>query len=199
LSHGPAGVAPHGADRKQDLYFMALARAVREGADCLRAQVGAVIVLNGRVISTGFNCTPDKIPNCSEGGCVRCSNPERFPPGKGYDLCLCVHAEQNALLTAARFGIGVAGATIYSTMRPCFGCTKELVQAGIVEIVYLDDWRHSSREVRRIYEGVPFPIHIRRLTIPGADYDSLLVADNGADELGHAIFESSQISLFETE
>ena len=68
--------------------------------------------------------------NCDQGGCERCANPEQYPSGTGYDVCICVHAEQNALLAAARFGIAVEGAMLYSTMRPCFNCSKELLQAN---------------------------------------------------------------------
>jgi dCMP deaminase len=83
--------------------------------------------------------------NCLEGGCLRCRNPKGlFPTGTGYDLCICVHAEQNALLTAARFGIAVGGATIYTTMQPCFGCGKELLQAMVKRIVYLHPWTPSD-------------------------------------------------------
>jgi dCMP deaminase len=111
-----------------DHYFMGLAMAVRRRANCLGSRVGAVVVKEWRVLSTGYNGTPSKMPNCLDGGCERCAHPEKFESGKGYDLCICVHAEQNCLLAAARFGISVEGATIYTTMRPCFGCTKELLQ-----------------------------------------------------------------------
>lgn len=85
--------------------------------------------------------------NCLQGGCLRCQNPGgRFPSGTGYDLCICVHAEQNALLTAARFGIAVNGATIYSTMQPCFGCAKELLQAEVMRVVYLHPWSPTDPE-----------------------------------------------------
>jgi dCMP deaminase len=85
--------------------------------------------------------------NCLEGGCLRCRNPKaQFPSGTGYDLCICVHAEQNVLLSAARFGIAVEGATIYSTMQPCFGCAKELLQAKIKRIVYLHPWTPSDAD-----------------------------------------------------
>jgi len=111
-------------------YFMQIALAVRERANCVGNRVGAVLVVQNRIVSTGYNGTPSKTKNCDEGGCERCANRARYGPGEGYDLCICVHAEQNALLSAARFGVAVAGATLYSTMRPCFGCTKELLQAA---------------------------------------------------------------------
>jgi dCMP deaminase len=82
------------------------------------------------------------MPNCSEGGCHRCAQRDHEPylRGGAYDVCLCVHAEQNALLTAARFGQQTYGASLTSTTQPCFGCLKELLQAGISEVRYLHAW-----------------------------------------------------------
>ena len=100
-----------------DDYFMTIAMAVRRRANCLGNRVGAVIVIDRRIVSTGYNGTPTGLPNCLDGGCHRCSQREHYPTGTGYDLCICVHAEQNALLAAARFGIAVAGGTLYSTLR----------------------------------------------------------------------------------
>lgn len=138
---------------ERDQYFMEIALAVRRRAICLGRSVGAVLVLNDRIIATGYNGTPTDMPNCDEHeqGCLRCREPERFEPGTGYDLCICVHAEQNALLSAARFGIPVEGATIYSTLRPCFGCTKEALQAKIHAIYYLKDWAHPDTQVAAEY------------------------------------------------
>ena len=122
-------------------YFLLIALAARTRADCLGRRVGAVITREGRVLSTGYNGTPFGMPNCSEGGCLRCSrrDDERLRGG-AYDVCICVHAEQNAILTAARFGQQVLGASLTSTTQPCFGCLKEMLQAGIVEVHYLHAW-----------------------------------------------------------
>jgi dCMP deaminase len=132
-----------------DHYYMGIADAVEKGADCRGSQVGAVIVLQNRVISTGYNGTPSGFRNCNEGGCVRChdswlakhdrksemTDPQHLS-GQALDRCICVHAEQNAFITAARFGIHVDGATLYTTESPCFSCLKEAVQAGITRVVY---------------------------------------------------------------
>ncbi len=127
---------------------MLLALAARSRADCLGRRVGAVVVRDDRVVSTGYNGTPIGMPNCSEGGCVRCANREGdgYPAGRGYDLCICVHAEQNAVLAAARFGQSMLGSTLYTTMRPCFGCLKESLQAGIGAVFYLHDWSLGEPE-----------------------------------------------------
>lgn len=94
------------------------------------------------MISTGYNGTPFGMPNCSEGGCLRCANRDTEPylRGGAYDVCVCVHAEQNALLTAARFGQQTLGAALTSTTQPCFGCLKEMLQAGIREVRFLHPW-----------------------------------------------------------
>jgi dCMP deaminase len=133
----------------RDTYYMHLAEAVETGASCLGTQVGALIVLKDRAVSTGYNGTPTGFPNCTDHGCVRCHDGWLYKQGRqdemsdpnhvsgaALDRCICVHAEQNAFLTAARFGIGLDGATLYTTVSPCFGCLKEAVQVGIARIVY---------------------------------------------------------------
>jgi dCMP deaminase len=132
-------------------YYMHIAMAVRRRANCIGNRVGAILVRNDRIISTGYNGTPEGTRNCDEGGCERCSRREKYRGAQGYDVCICVHAEQNALLSAARFGIAVEGASIYTTMRPCFGCTKELLQARIFGVYYLHEWRHPDEELWRHY------------------------------------------------
>jgi dCMP deaminase len=133
-------------------YFMELAMQVRKRADCVGNRVGAVLVREERVISTGYNGTPETVKNCTEGGCERCARRSDFGSGKGYDLCICVHAEQNALLSAARFGISVEGTVLYTTMRPCFNCLKELAQTKIEVIYYLHDWKPAEAEFQRQYD-----------------------------------------------
>lgn len=117
-----------------DAYYMGIAHAVKARSNCIRRKVGALVVVDKSIISTGYNGTPMGVRNCSEGGCPRCASDA--PHGAGYDTCICVHAEQNAFLLAARHGNSTAGGVLYSTLRPCFGCAKEALQAGIVEIVF---------------------------------------------------------------
>jgi dCMP deaminase len=131
---------------------MRIAMAARSRADCLGNRVGAILVLDDRIISTGYNGTPANMTNCTDGGCMRCSQRDRFASGKAYDLCICVHAEQNALLAAARFGIATEGSRIFSTMQPCFGCTKELLQAGIYKVHYLHPWIYPDEQMQQIYQ-----------------------------------------------
>ena len=133
---------------------MSVALAVRARANCIGNRVGAVLALHERVISTGYNGTPGDMKNCDEGGCDRCEHRERYGQGRGYDLCVCVHAEQNTLLSAARFGISVDGSMLYTTMRPCFGCTKELLQTGVKGVRYLHPWEYPDVDLRVEYERI---------------------------------------------
>ena len=156
-----------------DEYMMGIALAVRARANCTGNRVGAVIALNSRIVSTGYNGTPAGMPNCDEGGCERCAHRERFPSGTGYDVCICVHAEQNALLAAARFGIAVEGAVLFTTMRPCFGCSKELLHAKVAGVRYLHDWRHPDSDLQAEYENVQarFPEGVRQIAVEDAERD----------------------------
>jgi dCMP deaminase len=153
---GMPGRRPTRAD-----YYMGLAMAVRRRANCLGNRVGAVLVLEDRVIATGYNGTPQNMRNCDEGGCERCAHREKYRTSQGYDVCICVHAEQNVLLSAARFGVATQGAELYTTMRPCFGCTKELLQARVLAVYYLHDWEppddpqlvHQYQLIQRQFPG----------------------------------------------
>ena len=120
-----------------DEYFMKIAEDASTRSNCLRRKVGALIVKQRNIISTGYNGTPIGVKNCFEGGCPRCLSDVQ--PGQGYDTCICVHAEANAILLAARHGNATNDAVLYTTVRPCFSCLKEAVQAGIEEIVYKQD------------------------------------------------------------
>ena len=121
-----------------DEYFMALANVVASRSNCPRRHVGAVIVKNRHILSTGYNGTPYNVKNCFEGGCPRCSGETKS--GTHLDECLCVHAEQNAICQAAFHGSAVKGATIYVTISPCLTCAKLIVNAGIEEVVYGGDY-----------------------------------------------------------
>jgi dCMP deaminase len=138
----------------REQYFMLLAVATRERANCLGRHVGAVLVADQRIIATGYNGTPTGFPNCDEGGCHRCAHPEDYAEGRGYDVCICVHAEQNAVLQAAKLGYSVQGAACYSTLRPCFGCLKELYQSGVSTIRYLNEWAPSQPAEAAAYDAM---------------------------------------------
>jgi len=155
--------------QNRDLYFMGIAVAVGTKANCLGRRVGAVIVVGNRVVSTGYNGTPSNMTNCLDGGCDRCADSVKYLSGTNYDICVCVHAEQNALLSAARFGIAVEGGEMFCTMRPCFGCTKELIQAGIVKVYYRDGWTYPDPSLQAAYEKLQnrIPNGVASVTLVG--------------------------------
>lgn len=117
-----------------DEYFMEIADLVKKRSTCLRRQVGAVIVKDNRILTTGYNGAPPKMRHCEELGCLR--QKLNIPSGERHELCRALHAEQNAIIQAAKHGISVEGATIYVTALPCVICTKILIASGIKRIVY---------------------------------------------------------------
>ncbi|HKI51081.1 MAG TPA: cytidine/deoxycytidylate deaminase family protein [Geothermobacteraceae bacterium] len=118
-----------------DEYFMDIARLVSSRSTCTRRQVGAVMVKSKHVLATGYNGTPSGITHCSETGCLR--DQLKVPSGERHELCRGLHAEQNAIIQAARHGIDINGATLYCTHSPCIICSKMLINAGIKQIVYI--------------------------------------------------------------
>jgi dCMP deaminase len=118
-----------------DEYFMDIARLVSSRSTCMRRQVGAVMVKSKHVLATGYNGTPSGITHCSETGCLR--EQLKVPSGERHELCRGLHAEQNAIIQAARHGIDINGATLYCTHSPCIICSKMLINAGIEQIVYI--------------------------------------------------------------
>lgn len=116
-----------------DEYFMQVAELAATRSTCLRRQVGAVIVRDKHVISTGYNGAPKGVPHCEEkGGCLR--EKLGIPSGERHELCRALHAEQNAIIQAASLGQSVEGADIYVTHQPCIICTKMIINAGIKRI-----------------------------------------------------------------
>lgn len=123
-----------------DTYFLRIARLVSERSTCLRRQVGAVIVRENRMLATGYNGAPNGIQHCFQlpGGCLRES--QNIPSGQRQELCRGLHAEQNAILQAAAFGVSLKGGDLYCTHQPCVTCGKMLINAGIKRVVFLGDY-----------------------------------------------------------
>ena len=121
-----------------DEYFLKIAAEVAKRSTCLRRQVGAVLVLQKRILATGYNGAPSGLPHCEEVGCLR----ERLqvPSGERHELCRGLHAEQNAFLQAARHGIRIEGSSLYCTTHPCIVCSKMLINAGVRRVVILGDY-----------------------------------------------------------
>jgi len=116
-------------------YFMDIAELVKTRSTCLRRQVGAVIVKDKRILTTGYNGAPSGMRHCLElGGCLR--EQMKVPSGERHELCRALHAEQNAIIQAAYHGISIQGGTMYVTLQPCSLCAKMAVNAGIEKIVF---------------------------------------------------------------
>lgn len=121
-----------------DEYFMELAEVVAKRSTCLRRNIGAVVVKDKRVLATGYNGAPSGLAHCSEAGCLR--EKLGIPSGERVEMCRGLHAEQNALVQAARYGISVEGAVLYCTNQPCVTCAKMLINSGISRVVYKDPY-----------------------------------------------------------
>ena len=117
-----------------DEYFMSIARVVASRSNCVKRKVAAVITLDKRIVSRGYNGTPRGTRNCNEGGCPRCNS--FAEGGTRLDECLCSHGEENAITQASYHGVSVRGGVLYTTFSPCLMCTKMIINAGIEEVAY---------------------------------------------------------------
>ena len=134
----------------KDEYFMEMAVLASSRSTCLRRSVGAVLVKNGHVLSTGYNGAPKGLDHCEVTGCIR--DKLNVPSGERHELCRGVHAEQNAIIQAAYFGVSVDGAKMYITNHPCSVCAKMMLNAGIVEVIYKGDY-NDELAVELLKEG----------------------------------------------
>jgi len=121
-----------------DTYFMDIARLLASRATCLRRSVGALIVKDTRILASGYNGAPAGLRHCLETGCLR--EERGVPAGERHELCRGLHAEQNALLQAAVYGIAIQGAVYYVTHQPCALCAKIMINAGIRKVVFQGDY-----------------------------------------------------------
>ena len=117
-----------------DEYFMNIVELVKTRSTCLRRQVGALIVMEKRILTTGYNGAPSGLPHCAEVGCLR--EKLKVPSGERHELCRGLHAEQNAIIQAALFGVPIKGATLYVSCQPCMLCAKMIINAGIKRVVF---------------------------------------------------------------
>jgi dCMP deaminase len=124
-----------------DEYFAGFADLASSRSTCVRRQVGAVLVRDKHILSTGYNGAPARIEHCTPETCLRLKT--RVKPGERHELCRGVHAEQNAIIQCALHGVSSRGATLYVTHSPCSICAKMLINAGIERVVvkhrYPDD------------------------------------------------------------
>ncbi len=121
-----------------DEYFMEITRLVSKRSTCLRRKVGAVIVKEKRILTTGYNGAPRGLAHCIEIGCLR--EREGIPSGEKQELCRGLHAEQNAIVQAALYGISIEGGILYCTTQPCIICAKMIINAGISKIIYQEEY-----------------------------------------------------------
>lgn len=131
-----------------DSYFMKLATLAASRSNCMKRKVGCVIVRDRRVIATGYNGTPRNLTNCFNGGCPRCNGGD----SSSLHTCLCLHAEENALLEAGRDRVG-PNAILYCDTCPCLTCSVKIVQTGITEVVYSQTYRMDEASFRVLREA----------------------------------------------
>ena len=127
-----------------DTYFMDMAKLASRRSSCLRRAVGAVLVKDRRVLTTGYNGVPSGVTHCDVTGCLR--EKLNVPSGERHELCRGLHAEQNAIIQAAFHGVSIREAVLYCTTLPCIICAKMLINAGVRRIVYLDGYADSLTE-----------------------------------------------------
>lgn len=149
-----------------DEYFMSIAEQVAGRSTCLRRATGAVLVKDKRILATGYNGVPKGLAHCEEVGCLR--EQRKIPSGSHHELCRGIHAEQNAVIQAAKHGIAMDGSTAYCTHQPCVLCAKILLNAGVIDIVF----RHPY----------PDPLSAELLAEAGLAPRRLDSTDSSADE-----------------
>lgn len=127
-----------------EAYFMDITFLVAKRSTCLRRSVGAIIVKDKRILSTGYNGAPTGIKHCLETGCLR----ERLniASGENHELCRGIHAEQNAIIQAAYHGVSIKGASLFCTNLPCSICAKMIINAGINRICYASGYADAMSE-----------------------------------------------------
>jgi dCMP deaminase len=126
-----------------DEYFIKIAELTSKRSNCIKRKVGSLIVKDNRILSLGYNGTPQGTRNCYEGGCSRCANTKIT--GTHLDLCMCIHAEENALLYLSKSEL--ENSTLYVTLSPCIGCVKKIIQCKIKKVIYIENY---SEELDKI-------------------------------------------------
>ncbi|KAJ7110048.1 cytidine deaminase-like protein [Mycena epipterygia] len=133
-----------------DAYFMTLASLASRRSNCMKRRVGAVLVRENRILATGYNGTPRGLTNCNEGGCIQCNGTSY--PGNIAHECVCLHAEENALLEAGRERVGL-GSVLYCNTCPCLKCTIKIIQTGVKTVVYNLSYKVDEASSRLLAEA----------------------------------------------
>jgi len=137
---------------------MRIARLMAERSTCLRRHVGAVIVRDKRILATGYNGAPSGLKHCEEVGCLR--EKLKVPSGTMHELCRGLHAEQNAIIQAAMFGVSIKGAALYCTNAPCVICAKMLINAGMNKRICYQDGYPDKLALEMLQEAGVELVHI---------------------------------------
>lgn len=162
-----------------DQYFMDMTQLVKARGTCPRRQVGAVIVKDKRVLTTGYNGAPRNFPHPIDVGCLR--DELKVPKGMLADICPCLHAEQNAILQAATTGVSIEGADLYCTTQPCTQCSRMLANCGIKRVIFQDAY--------------PDPLATGILTTSGVEMYAWDASKKTATRLKGNTFEQAQDEL----
>jgi dCMP deaminase len=153
---------------------MEITRVVAERSTCLRRQVGAVVVRDKRILTTGYNGAPMNLPHCAEAGCLR--QKLNIPSGQRQEICRGLHAEQNAIIQGSLHGVGLQGATIYCTTFPCVTCAKMIINTGIRRLIYADAYPDDFSAgflQDAVVEVIRYNPEVRTRGCDGADQDDL--------------------------
>lgn len=121
-----------------DEYFMQIAELVAKRSTCLRRKVGAILVRDKRILCTGYNGPPRGLVHCLEVGCLR--DKLKIPSGERQEICRGLHAEQNAIIQAALYGVSIKDSILYCTHQPCITCSKMIINAGIKKVIFQGDY-----------------------------------------------------------
>jgi dCMP deaminase len=135
-----------------DTYFMDIADLVARRSTCTRRSVGAIIVKDKRILSTGYNGAPSGLDHCSQTGCLR--EQLNVASGERHELCRGIHAEQNAIVQAALHGVSIRDAVLYCTNLPCSICAKMIINAGIRKIFYRTGYADAMSEEMMAAAGI---------------------------------------------
>ena len=127
-------------------YFLDIAEKVSKRSSCCRRQVGAIITTSDmRLIATGYNGTPTGYLNCDKGGCPRCNS--KVESGSNLEECLCCHAEENAIVQSAKYGVPTDKCLIFTTISPCLHCAKLIVNTGITKVIFSELYNSDTKAI----------------------------------------------------
>ncbi|MHA1466984.1 MAG: deoxycytidylate deaminase [Promethearchaeota archaeon] len=140
----------------KDDYFMKIAEVVSERSTCLKRKVGAVLIKDSHIVSTGYNGAPSGFKHCTSETCVR----QNLKSGEKPELCRGVHAEINCIIQAAIHGTSIQGnTTLYSTHFPCMSCLKLIINAGIKRLVYKEGYNMENKIKKELLNESRLNVH----------------------------------------